>query len=371
MNNYSFDNIEIKALATAVPNDFDRLMDFAPLFPDGEMEKFCRTTGILKRFVGYRKRIIASDLCVAAANQVFEKFPELKEETDALIFMSQSFDYEAPATSGIIQMRLGLEQCGAVYDVTYGCAAFPFGMQIAGSFIMGGCRNVLLLIGDSVTSAEATDKDSLLFGDAGSAIIVGRKQPNQIGQERPVQIRLETAGSKFKALMAPFGRNRHRFSDMARDIGAENANRLLHRFMDGSDVFTFSIKDAPAAVKKFYNDFSCAPEDFDFAAIHQANKMIVDNVGKRIKFPKEKIPITLDRYGNTNGVSVPVTISDYVESCPKDGIKNVLTVAFGIGMSIGVCACSIDSKVCLPIIRLDESYDDGLDYIKCLQQGEE
>lgn len=369
MNNYTFDDIEIKALAVAVPNDCERLMDFAQYLPEGEMEKFCKATNIFQRFVGYRKRIIASDLCVAAANQIFEKFPELKETVDAIVFMSQSFDYEAPATSGIIQMRLGLERCGAVYDVTYGCAAFPFGMQLAGSFIRGGCRSVLLLIGDSVTHGGTDDKDAFLFGDAGSAVVVGK---NTAGGGRPVQIRLETLGSKYKALMCPFGGNRHKYADIARSVGEENANKLLRRFMDGSDVFTFSIKDAPAAVKKFYQDFDCGADDFDFAAIHQANKMIVDNVGKRIKFPKEKIPITLDRYGNTNGVSVPITICDYFEQRPEDsGTKNVLSVAFGVGMSIGVCGCSVEGRVCLPAIRVDDSYDDGLSYAEYLRKGAE
>lgn len=367
MNNYTFDNIEIKAMATVVPDDCEQLMDYAPLFPDGEIEKFCKTTNVFQRFVGHRKKIIASDLCVAAANRIFEKFPELKTETDAIIFMSQSFDYEAPATSGIIQMRLGLEQCGAVYDVTYGCAAFPFGMQMAGSFILGGCRNVLLLIGDSVTTADISDKDAFLFGDSGCAIVVGPKSPENVLYLRSVQIRLDTFGSKYKALMCPFGKNRHRYSDMVQCVGVENANKLLRRYMDGSDVFTFSIKDAPAATKKFYEDFGCSPEDFDFAALHQANRMIIDNVGKRIKFPKEKVHITVDRYGNTSGVSIPLTICDYFEQHPNSGVKNILTLGFGVGMSVGICACSMDSQVCLPITRLNETYDDGLDYMKYLQ----
>ena len=206
MNNFSFKNLHIDGLATAVPNDVEQIMDYAQYYPKGEIEKFCASTGIYQRYVGYRKKIIASDLCVDAANNLFNKFGINRDEIDGLVFMSQSFDYESPATANIIQMRLGLNNCGAVYDVTYGCAAFPFALQIAGSFINGGCRRVLILIGDSVTSPDISDKDNFLFGDAGSAMIVSKAE----SEEHEINIRLETLGNKFKALMFPFGKNRVR-----------------------------------------------------------------------------------------------------------------------------------------------------------------
>lgn len=356
MNNFSFNNLRIDGLATAVPNDVEQIMDYAKYYPEGELEKFCASTGIYQRYVGHRKKIIASDLCVAAANSLFEKFNLDKDNIDCLIYMSQSFDYESPATANIIQMRLGLNNCGAVYDITYGCAAFPFALQIAGSFINGGCRSVLILIGDSVTSPDITDKDNFLFGDAGSAMIISKAE----NEESEINIRLETLGNKFKALMFPFGKNRHRFYDMVNEVGYENANKLLKRFMSGADVFTFSLIDATKATKKFYSDFKCSADDFDLLAIHQANKMIIDNVAKKIKFPKEKVNITLDRYANTSGVSIPLAICDYFEKNSCCGIKNILTLGFGVGLSIGIASLKINCNKVLPIIKTDESFDDGL-----------
>jgi len=356
MNNFSFKNLRIDGLAVAVPNDAEQVMDYEKYYPDGEIEKFCVSTGIYQRYVGHRKKIIASDLCVTAANKIFDKLGLDRNKIDGLVFMSQSFDYEAPATAGIIQMRLGLSNCGAVYDVTYGCAAFPFALQIAGSFINGGCRSVLILIGDSVTSPYISDKDSFLFGDAGAAMIISKSED----ENAEINIRLETLGEKFKALMCPFGKNRHRYYDLANEVGTENANKLLRRYMSGTDVFTFSLIDATKATKKFYKDFGCIPEDFDFLAIHQANKMIIDNVVKKIKFPQEKVNITLDRYGNTNGVSIPLSICDYFEHHPLCGTKKILTLGFGVGLSIGVASLQLDNSRVLPIIESDETFDDGI-----------
>lgn len=362
MNNFSFNNLYISGLATAVPNDIDKIMDYAKYYSEGELAKFCESTGISQRYVGHRKKIIASDLCVAAANKLFEELEFDRNQIDGLVYMSQTFDYEAPATANVIQMRLGLDSCGAVYDVTYGCAAFPFGLQIAGSFINGGCRNVLILIGDSVTSANISDKDNFLFGDAGSAMIVSKSEK----QVCPINIRLETLGNKFQALMCPFGKNRHKISDMINDVGVENTNKLLRRYMSGTDVFTFSLIDATKATKKFYSDFMCSSDDFDFLAIHQANKMIIDSVIRKIKFSKNKVSITLDRFANTSGVSIPLSICDYFEKNPNCGEKRLLTLGFGVGLSIGVASLVIDSKCVLPIIKSDEVYNDGLDYNKLL-----
>lgn len=356
MNNFSFKNLRIDGLATVVPNDAEQLMDYVNDYPDGEIEKFCASTGIYQRYVGHRKKIIASDLCVTAANNLFDKLGLDRDKIDGLVFMSQSFDYEVPATANIIQMRLGLSNCGAVYDVTYGCAAFPFALQIAGSFINGGCRSVLILIGDSVTSPDISDKDNFLFGDAGSAMIISKAE-NEVDE---VNIRLETLGEKFKALMCPFGKNRHRYYDMANEVGDENVNKLFRRYMSGMDVFTFSLLDATKATKNFYKTFECTQDDFDFLAIHQANKMIIDNVVKKIKFPQEKVNITLDRYGNTSGVSIPLSICDYFEQYPLCGTKKILTLGFGVGLSIGVASLQLDSSRVLPVIKSDETFDDGI-----------
>lgn len=361
MNNFSFNNLCIDGLATAVPNDVERLLDYSSKYPEGEIEKFCQSTGIYQRYVGHRKKIIASDLCVTAANHLFDKLKIDKDQIDGFVFMSQSFDYEAPATANIIQMRLGLKNCGAVYDVTYGCAAFPFALQIAGSFINGGCRSVLVLIGDSVTSPDISDKDNFLFGDAGSAMVISKAE-----NSHQINIRLETLGEKFQALMCPFGKQRHRIYDMIAEVGSENTNKLLRRYMSGTDVFSFSLIDATKATKKFYQDFSCSADDFDLLAIHQANKMIVDNVAKKIKFSKEKVNIALDRYGNTSGASIPLSICDYFEKNPLCGTKNILTLGFGVGLSIGVASLQLNSSKVLPIIKSDECFDDGIYYSEYL-----
>ena len=131
--------------------------------------------------------------------------------------------------------------------------------------------------------------------------------------------------------------------------------------MDGADVFTFSIKDAPKAAKEFFQHFNCAPDEFDMISIHQANKLIVDNVVKRIKAPREKVLISFGHYGNTRGASTAINILDYAErENIYSGTKRILNLAFGIGLNIALAAFELDMSRCLPIIKTREVFDDGI-----------
>lgn len=84
----------------------------------------------------------------------------------------------------------------------------------------------------------------------------------------------------------------------------------------------------------------------------------------------EKVPLSLGKYGNTNGSSVLITICDYFEKKPWEGKKRILSLAFGVGMNIGLCAFSLDGACCHPIIQCDTHYNDGLDYQKFLKEIE-
>ena len=359
MNFFEFHGIKVSALAAAVPDRHDSIPEFATNFPPEEIQKFCETTGVWQRYNSAGLGVTTSDLCVAAAKEIFAHFDVDKDAIDGIIFVSQTPDYTVPPTSCVIQARLDLDNCGLVYDSSIGCSGFPFGLQMACANIMAGCKKVLLLVGDANPErGPLSSKDGLLFGDCGVAILLEKTEENV----PPVRVAIETIGKGFKSLVAPYGMYRHIFPDLCRDRGVDTALAYIHTpFMQGADVFTFSIKDAPKTVKAFYNRFDCVATDFDLISIHQANKLIVDNVAKRIKAPMEKVQISLDRYGNTRGASTALNICDYAEQNQiYSGRKNILNVSFGVGLNIVVASIEMDMGRCLPIIKSKESFDDGI-----------
>ncbi len=359
MNFYEFEGIKISGMAVAVPDNHHSIMEKAHFFAEGEVQRFCESTGIWSRYMSDGIGTTTADLCVVAANKLFEAFAIDRSTVDGLILVTQTPDYFIPPTSCVIQHRLGMDDCGLVYDSNIGCTAFPFGIQMACANIKAGCKKVLLLVGDANPDrGDETTKDGMLFGDAGTAMLLeATEEP-----VAPIRICIDTIGSGYKALITPYGMQRHNLYSLYRERGIDYALGYNNAtIMEGSDVFTFSIKDAPKTTKAFYAHFGCSADDYDMISIHQANKMIVDNVAKRIKAPKEKVHYSLDRFGNTRGASTAVNICDYAaQNNLYSGKQKILNLAFGVGLNVTLAEIELNMSRVLPLIKTTEAFDDGI-----------
>lgn len=90
--------------------------------------------------------------------------------------------------------------------------------------------------------------------------------------------------------------------------------------------------------------------------------MIIDNVAKRIKASKDKVINSIARFGNTRGASTVVNICDHAEvNNAYEGHKKILALAFGIGLNVTVASFTMDMSKCLPLIKTNAVYDDGID----------
>lgn len=154
---HEFQGVRISALAAAVPDHHERIMSYAEQYPEWELEKFCKSTGIQERYYSVGVGTTAADLCVAAAEAVFQQKGIDRKSIDGLILLTQTPDYMVPPTSCVVQHRLGLEDCGLVYDSNIGCTGFPFGIQMACADLMAGCKRVLLLVGDSTVEERGLE----------------------------------------------------------------------------------------------------------------------------------------------------------------------------------------------------------------------
>jgi len=100
-------------------------------------------------------------------------------------------------------------------------------------------------------------------------------------------------------------------------------------------------------------------EDYDYCVLHQANLFMVNHIRKKLKVDQSKLPISIDRYGNTNGASIPITI---VDLCSREEIEEKLELiasGFGIGLSWGVVSFEIETKDVLPMIYTDGYYEEA------------
>jgi 3-oxoacyl-[acyl-carrier-protein] synthase-3 len=130
--------------------------------------------------------------------------------------------------------------------------------------------------------------------------------------------------------------------------------------MQGENVFSFTISEVPRTVKEFLAKTETSVEDYDCFAFHQANRFILQMIAKKLKVDISKFPICMDRYGNTSGPSVPITICDCYGTEDSEQEVNIMMSSYGVGLSWGVCSATVNMKDIYPIIETDEIFTEGI-----------
>jgi len=347
--------VSIAGMVTAVPKNKITTDSFECVFGKDTISKFKENTGILEMYHAFKDQT-ASDLGYAASNYLISKLNISREDIGVCIFVSQAPDYRKPATACVLQHRLGLSMKCAAFDVNMGCSGFIYGHQIMQSF-MQTCDEEygLLIVAESATKqVDCTDKSvAMMFGDAGAAILYKKNS-----QEDSVVL-LKTDGSRFRSLIVPAGGFRDLNPPETTFRDAEGVVRSkFNNYMDGLGVFAFSITDVPIAIREYLGKVGKVISDYDYVFIHQANNMIMKQIARRIKVEFGKVPVSLDRYGNTGGVSIPLTICDFFGD-KSAGTLNILTSGFGIGLSVGVTSFKLDTNTVFPIFETEEIYHEG------------
>ena len=356
---FEFRNIKVAGIACAVPSNIVMSDSYKPLFGDDEVEKFKAMTGVCSSRRTSEHQT-CSDLGFRAASELLEKKGIDRNEIGALIFSSHSPDYRRPATAFVLQYRLGIPKEAVCYDISLGCSSLVVGMQtIAGIMSTSDMKYALLFVGDTAgKSVCPTDRSStMLFGEAGAVMLLEKTGNSNDCLEALIR----SDGSGFRYMIVPGGGYRNLHASEERVMCEDGHERsLMNSFIQDTGVFTFTIFDVPRLIKDFFAKTKTTPDDYDCYAFHQANLYILKQIAKKTKIPFDRMPITLDRYGNTSGASAILSLCDrYASSAERKTLK-VMACGFGIGISLGAVSFEINTEDILPIYEDDSIYEDGL-----------
>jgi 3-oxoacyl-[acyl-carrier-protein] synthase-3 len=345
-------NVRVAGFSAGVPQNIrdNALAEFT----EYTAEDFIRETGVKKARIS--GTLCTSDLCYAAAEKLISDLNWDKREIEALVFVSQTSDYILPATACILQDRLGLSKDCFAQDIVLGCSGWVYGLATLASLMQSGTiKRALLLCGDAKERPVFDDQvkkgkrksaskkiTASLFGAAGTVTALEyTDKPCS-----PLQFCVGTDGSGFDAIITPDGGSRC-------GIGKEKSFKpyifegkptiRLYTVMKGMDVFSFGITTAPKNIKKTAEHFGFNYLDADFFVFHQANKKMNDFINKKLKLPQEKVPVSLDEYGNTSSASIPLTIVARLQDKLSKADKKIICCGFGVGLSWGT-ACFVADK---------------------------
>ena len=133
------------------------------------------------------------------------------------------------------------------------------------------------------------------------------------------------------------------------DVGDGNMRSLENYHMNGMDIFSFAVKRVPHLINEIEGLTNWGKDDVDFYFLHQANAYMVNYIVKRAKINTEKCPINIDKYGNTNGTTIPLLLTDYFNNNKNAKEINAILCAFGVGLSWGATAVRLSDLCCTDI----------------------
>ena len=339
----------IESVVTCLPEHVQKLDEYFLNIDQAEILKIKNITGI-EEVMYASSTTTSADLCFEAASFLVSNNPKLINEIDALIFVSQTPDYLLPNTSSILQSKLSLSTNCLAVDLPNGCTGYIHGLFLASLLVSSNAaRKVLLLCGD--TNSKLINKRdkavSMIFGDAGSATIVGKNEKSNI------YFNLKSDGANFDKIIIPHGGGRNRVTPSSfNEVECENNNirSPLDLKMDGMSVFNFAITEVPKLILDSLIDCKMSSEDIDLLALHQANLFIINQLAKKCKIDKNKVPFASKMVGNTGPASIPFLLSKQFSN-GTGNLKRVMMCGFGVGFNWGVCFTDLSQTIIYPPLQ--------------------
>lgn len=345
-------NVAMRGVTGTVPNHPVKSADL-PFFTKEEADTFDATVGIKNRYIA-SDDVCASDLCFDAAERLIAGLGWEKESIDILLFASVTGDYKTPPTSAILQDRLGLPASTFVLDIPMGCCGCMYCINVAGNMLSAGtAKRALILVGDTaMRMGNPKDKSrGPLFGDCGTALAL-EYDPTAAD----IIIDFNTQGSGYEALMTPHGGYRHpvtQESFIEEDFGNGIIRAPKDALINGMDVFSFAITRPPISVKKMLESQGLDKDkDVDFFLIHQANKLIVDRLVKKLKLPVEKVPYNLQEFGNLGGASILMLMTSEIADALSSRPLTLVCSSFGLGLTWGTMVLRTNGVTTLPVNKM-------------------
>ena len=333
--------MRIAGVSCAVPTNVLTSEAFVPRFGQEMVDKVIANIGVTER--RHVKSGCTSDLAVAAAERLFDGLHVDRSTIDAVVLVTQTPDWLTPATSGILQDRLGLPQRIITFDVNLGCTGFTDGLILGQALLKGlGLRKVLLLAGDTGSKLVSPNdtKMALLLGDAASATLLEASDDpffHVVGRD----------GSGASVLIQNFG---YRRGLDARDTQLPPADFAMQ--MDGLEVFGFTLDCVPQMVAEILKLADWTLETTDYFVSHQPNDFMLRQLAERSNIPMEKFPIGIAKFGNTNSTSIPMVLMSELTDRLAEPARLVF-LGFGIGMAWSAVALEWNNGIVCPLVEID------------------
>ena len=309
------DGVCVRGIVGCVPEGRETVEDLARRFGEDAARRIAAATGIEERRIAAPGQC-TSDLAEAAARRLLDGLGWEPGSIDLLVLVTQTHDHTLPGTASLLHRRLGLRKRAAVLDLTHGCSGFVYGLWTAAGLLKAAGRRALLLVGDTTSRLVDPDDRAVapLFGDGAAAM--------------PMAFDLGSDGAGAPYLTAEGGAMRH-------------PNRPARLFMDGTQVFAFTLREVPGSLRAALDAAGWTMEAVDHLVLHQANAQMIRHLGQKLGVAADRTVVALRDVGNTSSASIPLAIAGALAAPLAAGACRLLLSGFGVGWSWGSAALAV------------------------------
>ncbi|UXR78867.1 MULTISPECIES: beta-ketoacyl-ACP synthase III [unclassified Staphylococcus] len=304
-------NVGIKGFGAYVP---ERVVDnrYFEAYLDTSDEWISQMTGIKERRWADKEQE-TSDLAYEASVRAIEDAGIQPEEVDMVIVATSTGDHRFPTVANMLQERLGLSKVASM-DQLAACTGFMYGIVTARAFILSGDYKNILVVGAEKLSkiTDLNDRGTaILFGDGAGAAIIGEVSGNR--GILSYEVGSDGIGGKYLY--------QEQETDMIR--------------MNGREVFKFAVRVMGESSARVVEKAELTADDIDMFIPHQANIRIMESARQRLGLSKEKMSVSVDKYGNTSAASIPLSIDLELKNGRIKDDDILVLVGFGGGLTWG------------------------------------
>ncbi|ELV3426478.1 ketoacyl-ACP synthase III [Staphylococcus pseudintermedius] len=304
-------NVGIKGFGAYAP---DRVIDntYFESYLDTSDEWISQMTGIKERRWADENQD-TSDLAYEASIRAIEDAGIDAQDIDMVIVATSTGDHRFPTVANMLQQRLGLGKVASM-DQLAACSGFMYGIITARSFVLSGeYQNVLVVGADKLSKiTDLNDRSTaILFGDGAGAVIIG-----EVSENRGIlsyELGSDGVGGKY--------------------LYQDQETNFIR--MNGREVFKFAVRVMGESSQRAVEKANLGPDDINMFIPHQANIRIMESARQRLNLPKEKMSVSVDKYGNTSAASIPLSVKQELENGSIKDDDVVVFVGFGGGLTWG------------------------------------
>ena len=281
---------------------------------------------------GIKERRIASDgestatMAVEAGRQACASAGLDPADLEMIICATITPETPCPATACHVQRDLGANRAAA-FDLNAACSGFLYALTVGRRMIESGQCSSCLVVGTETLSrvTDYTDRGScILFGDGAGAVVL---QPAQDPDRAIKYTTIHSDGTGWDFITLPAGGSRLPASHATVD------QRLHYLKLQGREVYKFAVEKMQWLLADCMAACGLTPETVDLVVPHQVNSRIIDSATEKLKFPKDKVFVNIDRTGNTSSASVPIALEEAIRTGRAGPGKTIIMVAFGAGLT--------------------------------------